>query len=73
MSSIYSIFPLCMESNALEKLTNNIVASRFFSRMHSRIQWRVKICDVVDLFLQTQSTNGQRDAPSPSQRMVTSD
>ena len=26
-SSIYSIFPLCMESNALEKSINNIVAS----------------------------------------------
>ena len=40
-----------MESNALEKLTNNIVASRFFART-SRIQRIVKICDVVDLFFQ---------------------
>ena len=27
--SICSIFPLCMESNALEKSTNNIVAFKF--------------------------------------------
>ena len=40
---ICSIFPLCMESNALEKSTNNIVASRFFARTPSRIQRVVKI------------------------------
>ena len=33
-----SIFPLSMESNALEKLTNKIVASRFFARTTSRIR-----------------------------------
>ena len=30
MSSIYSIFLLCIESNALEKSTNSCVALRFF-------------------------------------------
>ena len=40
-----------MESKALVKSTNNIVASRFFARTPSRIRWIVKICDVVDLFL----------------------
>ena len=40
-----------MESNALEKLTNDIVVSRFFIHTPSRIQWVVKICEVVDLFL----------------------
>ena len=44
------IFPLCMESNALEKSTNNIVSSRFFERTF-RIRRIVKICDVVDRFL----------------------
>ena len=48
--SIGSIFPLCMESKALEKSTNNIVASRFFSRTPSRIRRIVKIRDVVDRF-----------------------
>ena len=39
-----------MESNALEKSTDNIVASRFFfTRTPSRIRRIVKICDVVDL------------------------
>ena len=50
-SSICSIFPLCMESKALEKSTNNIVASSFFACIPSRIQRIVKICDVVDRFL----------------------
>ena len=40
-----------MESKALVKLTNNIVASRFFACTPSRIQRIVKICDIVDLFL----------------------
>ena len=40
-----------MESKALVKSTNNIVAARFFARPPSRIRWIVKICDVVDLFL----------------------
>ena len=30
--SIYSIFPLCMESNVLEKFTNNSIVLRFFAR-----------------------------------------
>ena len=40
--SICSIFPLCMESDTLQKSTNNIVASRFFART-SRIGLIVKI------------------------------
>ena len=36
-SSFYSIFPLCMESKALDKSTNNIVASRFFAHTPLRI------------------------------------
>ncbi len=48
-SSICSIFPLCMESKALEKSTNDLVDLSFFVRSPSRIQRIVKICDVVDL------------------------
>ena len=51
-SKICSIFPLWMESEALVKLTNSIVACRFFARMPSRILWIVNTCEVVDLFLQ---------------------
>ena len=40
-----------MESKALVKSTNNIVASRFFVCTPSRILQIVKICDVVDIFL----------------------
>ena len=40
-----------MESNALEKLTNNIVPSWFFARTLFRIRRIVKISDVVDRFL----------------------
>ena len=50
-SSICSIFPLYMESKALEKLKNNIIASRFFARSPSRIRRIVKICNVKDPFL----------------------
>ena len=50
-SSICSIFSVCMESKALRKSTNNIVASRSFGRTPSRIRRIVKICDVVDCFL----------------------
>ena len=50
-SSIGSIFPLCMEPKALVKSSNDIVASRFFACVPSRIRRRVKICDVVDRFL----------------------
>ena len=49
-SSICSIFPLCMESKVLQKLTNNIVACRVFRRTPTRIRRIVKICD-VDQFL----------------------
>ena len=48
---ICSIFPLCMESKALEKSTNTIVVSRLFARTPSRIRQIDKICDVVDRFL----------------------
>ena len=41
-----------MESKALVKSTNSIVACRFFVRMPSRILWIVNICEVVDLYLQ---------------------
>ena len=41
--SICSIFPQCMESNTLEKSTNNIVASGFYARTPSRIRQIVKI------------------------------
>ena len=41
-------FPLWMESKALVKSTNNIVASRFFARTPSRIQRIVKICDLIN-------------------------
>ena len=40
-----------MESNALEKLTNHSVASRFFARKPSRIRPIVQICDIEDRFL----------------------
>ena len=50
MSSICSIFPLCMESKALAKSANNIVASRLFACTPSRIRRIVKICDVVGSF-----------------------
>ena len=39
-----------MESKALVKSTNNIVAFRFFARTPSRNRQIVKICDTVDLF-----------------------
>ena len=40
-----------MESKALVKSTNSIVASRFFAPTPSRILRIVNICVVVDLFL----------------------
>ena len=40
-----------MESKALVKLTNSIVACRSFARTTSRILQMVNICEVVDLFL----------------------
>ena len=48
---ICSISPLCIESMAWEKSTNNIVASRFFARTPSRIQRIVKFCGVLHRFL----------------------
>ena len=50
-SIICSIFPLCMESNALAKSSNIIIASRIFARTPSRIRYIVNIFDVVNLFL----------------------
>ena len=46
---ICSIFPLWMESKALVKSTNNIVACMFFTRTPSRILRIINICEVVDL------------------------
>ena len=40
-----------MESKALVKSKNSIVACKFFERTPSRIRRMVKIWDVVDLFL----------------------
>ena len=48
--SIHSILPLCIESNALQKSMNKIVASRFFGQT-PKIRRIVRICDVVDRFL----------------------
>ena len=45
-----SIFPLCIKSNALEKSTNNNVASIFFAHT-PMIQRLVRNCEVVDRFL----------------------
>ena len=50
--SNYFIFPLCMESNALEKSTNKCVTSKFFALTLSMIRRIVRIFDVVDWFLQ---------------------
>ena len=44
--SISSIFPVCMESNVLEKSPNDSVALRFFAPTPSMIQQIVRICDV---------------------------
>ena len=49
-SGIFSIFPRLMETKALGKSTDNVVASRFFARTPSRIRQIVKLCDVVDRF-----------------------
>ena len=50
-SRIYTIFPLRIESKALVKSTNSIVACRSFARTPSRILQIVNICGAVDLFL----------------------
>ena len=44
------IFPLCMETNALEKFTNKSAAWWFFTQTFM-IRRIVRICDVVDRFL----------------------
>ena len=49
--NICSTFLFVYVVKSLEKLTNNIVASRFFARTPSRIRRIVKICDVVNRFL----------------------
>ena len=51
-SSIFSIFLWCMKSNASEKSTNKSVVSSFFLSAPSMIQWIIRICDVVNRFLQ---------------------
>ena len=48
--SICSIFPLCMESKALEKSTNWSVSLRFFAQTPSKVKRIVRIYE-VDLFL----------------------
>ena len=53
-SCIYSIFPICMKSNALEKSINNSVVSRVFACTPSINQWLVRICETwffLKLFL----------------------
>ena len=45
------IFPLCMESNAIEKSTNKCVASRFFVPTPCTVPRIVRIYD-VDRFFQ---------------------
>ena len=50
-SNICFMFPLYMESNALEEFTNNSVASRFFACITLMIQQIVRICKIVDQFL----------------------
>ena len=50
-NSICSIFPLCIESNALEKSTNCSVVSKCFARIPLMIQRIVKIYQVVERFL----------------------
>ena len=52
ISNICFIFPLCMDLNTLEKSTNNSVALRFFPQTTSMIQLIVRICEVVEQFLQ---------------------
>ena len=45
------IFPLCMDSNAMEKSTNSSVALRFFALTSSMMQRIVRIYEVMDRFL----------------------
>ena len=47
-----------MESKALVKSTNNIVACIFFARRPSRILWIVNFCEVVDRFLRKAFSEG---------------
>ena len=49
-SSIYFIFPLCMESNSLEKFTNISLVTNFFARNPSMAELIIGICEVVDQF-----------------------
>ena len=50
-SHIFSIFLLCMESNALVKSMTNSVTSVFFARTPLLFRWIVRICEVVQPFL----------------------
>ena len=52
--SVCSIFPLSMESNALDKSMNSSVALKFFARIPSMIRWIVRIYYVVFRFLRKQ-------------------
>ena len=51
-SNICSIFPPCIKSKALEKSRNCSVASRFCAPTFSMIELVIRICEVVDRFLQ---------------------
>ena len=44
--SIYSIFPLCMESNVLEKFKNKIVSARFLYEL----LWFIGLSETVMLW-----------------------
>ena len=47
----YAPSSLCFELNAVEKPTNNRVASIFLTRISLTIRWIIKICKIVDCFL----------------------
>ena len=48
---IVTLYLYCLKSNAFKESTNKRVASFFFARIPSRIQWIVTILDVVNRFL----------------------
>ena len=55
-----------MESKAIVKSTNNIVACRFFARTPSTILRIVNICEVEDLFHRIFDQDGNQGSYSPS-------
>ena len=50
-SSIFSIFPLSMESNASDKFKKISIASKFFFRTPSIIRRIIRSCVVLEIFL----------------------